>query len=54
MNIEHSVPKSWWGDAYDETATPLTRFRYDGSYDLHHLTPSDAAANTAKSNYPIG
>ena len=54
MNIEHSVPKSWWGDAYDETATPLTRFKYDGSYDLHHLTPSDAAANTAKSNYPLG
>ena len=23
MNIEHSVPKSWWGDAYDETATPV-------------------------------
>ena len=54
MNIEHSVPKSWWGDAYDETATPLTRFKYDGSYDLHNLTPSDAAANTAKSNYPLG
>ena len=54
MNIEHSVPKSWWGDAYDETATPLTRFKYDGSYDLHHLTPSDAAANTAKINYPLG
>lgn len=54
MNIEHSVPKSWWGDAYDETATPLTRFKYDGSYDLHHLTPSDSAANTAKSNYPLG
>lgn len=54
MNIEHSVPKSWWGDAYDETATPLTRFKYDGSYDLHHLTPSDAAANMAKSNYPLG
>ena len=54
MNIEHRVPKSWWGDAYDETATPLTRFKYDGSYDLHHLTPSDAAANTAKSNYPLG
>ncbi|WP_410264124.1 endonuclease I family protein [Barnesiella intestinihominis] len=54
MNIEHSVPKSWWGDAYDETATPLTRFKYDGSYDLHHLTPSDADANMAKSNYPLG
>ena len=54
MNIEQSVPKSWWGDAYDETATPLTRFKYDGSYDLHHLTPSDADANMAKSNYPLG
>ena len=54
MNIEHSVPKSWWGAAYDETATPLTRFKYDGSYDLHHLTPSDADANMAKSNYPLG
>ncbi len=54
MNIEHSVPKSWWGDAYDETATPLTRFKYDGSYDLHHLTPSAADANMAKSNYPLG
>ena len=54
MNIEHSVPKSWWGDAYDETATPLTRFKFVGSYDLHHLTPSDADANMAKSNYPLG
>lgn len=55
MNIEHSVPKSWWGDAanYDGT-NALTRFKYDGSYDLHHLTPSDADANMAKSNYPLG
>ena len=55
MNIEHSVPKSWWGDAANYNGTnALTRFKYDGSYDLHHLTPSDAAANTAKSNYPLG
>ncbi len=55
INTEHSVPKSWWGDAavYDGT-TALTRFQYDGSYDLHHLTPSDADANSAKSNYPLG
>ena len=55
MNIEHSVPKSWWGDAanYDGT-NALTRFKYDASYDLHHLTPSDADANMAKSNYPLG
>lgn len=55
MNIEHSVPKSWWGDAADyDGTTPLTRFQYDGSYDLHHLTPADANANQAKSNYPLG
>ena len=32
MNIEHSVPKSWWGDAanYDGT-NALTRFTYAGS-----------------------
>lgn len=55
MNIEHSIPKSWWGDAADyDGTTPLTRFQYDGSYDLHHLTPSDADANSAKSNYPLG
>lgn len=55
MNIEHSVPKSWWGDAavYDGT-TPLTRFQYDGSYDLHHLTPAEANANQEKSNFPLG
>ena len=55
MNIEHSVPKSWWGDAANYNGTnALTRFKYDGSYDLHHLTPSDADANMAKSNYPLG
>lgn len=42
MNIEHSVPKSWWGDT--------SPFIYDASYDLHHLVPADAAANIAKSN----
>lgn len=46
MNIEHSVPKSWWGDTYP--------YKVDGSFDLHHLTPSDAEANTAKSNYALG
>lgn len=44
MNIEHSVPKSWWGGDYG-----------NGAYnDLNHLRPSDATANTAKSNYPPG
>lgn len=46
MNIEHSVPKSWWGDDYPYTV--------DGSFDLHHLVPSDAEANSAKSNYALG
>lgn len=46
MNIEHSVPKSWWGDDYPYTV--------DGSFDLHHLVPSDATANSKKSNYPLG
>ena len=42
MNIEHSLPKSWWGG--------------DKNYaycDLHHLNPSDQTANSRKSNYPL-
>ena len=46
MNIEHSVPKSWWGE--------LSPFIYDASYDLHHLVPADASANLAKSNNILG
>lgn len=46
MNIEHSVPKSWWGDDYP--------YSMDASLDLHHLVPSDATANSKKSNYPLG
>ena len=42
MNIEHSVAKSWWGGA-----------KNNAYYDIHHLNPSDANANTAKSNYPL-
>ncbi len=42
MNIEHSFPKSWWGG--DE------RQAYK---DLYNLNPSDIAANSAKSNYPM-
>ena len=31
MNIEHSVPKSWWGGAANYNGTnALTRFKYDG------------------------
>lgn len=43
MNREHSFPKSWWGGAQNEAYT-----------DLNHLYPAEAAANMAKSNYPLG
>jgi hypothetical protein len=44
MNREHSFPKSWWGGLEDTPAY----------VDLNHLYPSEAAANMAKSNYPLG
>ncbi len=44
LNREHSLPKSWWGGS---TTTPAY-------IDLNHLYPSEAAANIAKSNYPLG
>lgn len=44
LNREHSFPKSWWGGS---TSTPAY-------VDLNHLYPSEAAANQAKSNYPLG
>lgn len=43
MNIEHSVAKSWWGGTNN-----------DAYKDLYHLNPSDANANSARSNYPLG
>jgi hypothetical protein len=44
LNREHSFPKSWWGGDTDIPAY----------IDLNHLYPSEAAANMAKSNYPLG
>lgn len=44
MNIEHSLPKSWWGGS-----TSVAAYK-----ELHHLCPSDANANSAKSNHPLG
>lgn len=44
MNREHSFPKSWWGG---DGSTPAY-------VDLFHLYPSEADANQAKSNYPLG
>ncbi|MDR2928979.1 MAG: endonuclease [Cytophagaceae bacterium] len=43
LNREHSLPKSWWGGNENAAYT-----------DINHLYPSDAAANTAKSNLPLG
>lgn len=44
LNREHSLPKSWWGGS---ESTPAYT-------DLNHLYPSEAKANQAKSNYPLG
>ena len=44
LNREHSFPKSWWGGLTDVNAY----------IDLNHLYPSEAKANMAKSNYPLG
>lgn len=52
VNIEHSLPKSWWGVS-DETADNWIG-NVKAYRDLHHLVPSDTAANTAKSNYAYG
>jgi endonuclease I len=43
LNREHAFPKSWWGGDENPAYT-----------DINHLYPSDAAANTAKSNHPLG
>jgi len=48
LNREHSLPKSWFGiSSGQENSIPM-------GTDLHNLYPSDATANTAKSNYPLG
>ena len=44
MNREHCFPKSWWGGS---TSVPAY-------VDLFHLYPSEAEANQAKSNHPLG
>ncbi len=43
LNIEHCLPKSWWGGTVN-----------DAYKDLYHLNPSDQAANQQKSNYAPG
>lgn len=44
MNKEHVVPKSWWGGS---TSIPVGN-------DLIQVIPSEAKANIAKQNYPLG
>lgn len=44
MNKEHVVPKSWWGGSL---TIPVGN-------DLIQVIPSDAKANLAKLNYPLG
>ncbi|MCH5218826.1 MAG: endonuclease [Muribaculaceae bacterium] len=43
LNIEHSVPNSWWSGEKNAAYK-----------DIHHLNPSDATANSAKGNYALG
>ena len=43
LNIEHCLPKSWWGGANNEAYK-----------DLFNLNPSDQRANSQKSNYAPG
>ena len=45
LNIEHCLPKSWWGTG----AKTDTIYR-----DLYNLNPSDAQANSNKNNYAPG
>ena len=43
LNIEHCLPKSWWGGTVNEAYK-----------DLYNLNPSDQRANSQKSNYAPG
>ena len=50
MNREHSVPKSWWAPSGQNNNVNL----YPSYTDINHLYPSDADANAAKLNWPLG
>lgn len=41
INVEHSIPKSWWGGGSNNAYK-----------DIVHLNPSNSDANSRKSNYP--
>ncbi|MDR0811950.1 MAG: endonuclease, partial [Paludibacter sp.] len=48
LNREHNLPKSWFGiSGGDEEKEPI-------GCDYHNLYPSDASANSAKGNLPLG
>lgn len=49
LEIEHCLPKSWWG--WTSSATGSSKRAYQ---DLFILNPSDGSANGNKSNYPPG
>lgn len=50
LQIEHCLPKSWWGWSRTDTRdTSLMAYK-----DLYNLNPADAQANGQKSNYPPG
>ena len=49
QDIEHCLPKSWWGGGTD------TKSKADSIYrDLYNLNPADKQANSQKSNNPPG
>jgi len=47
MNREHCMPRSWWG-----LSENYSSFAANG--DIVNLSPSDASANSEKSNFPLG
>lgn len=48
LNREHNLPKSWFGIGSEDVNTaPIAT-------DLHNLYPSDAEANSKKSNFSLG
>lgn len=49
IQIEHCMPKSWWGWKSSDTGSSKRAYQ-----DLYILTPADAQANGQKSNYPPG
>ena len=49
QDIEHCLPKSWWGGGTDTKSKAESIYR-----DLYNLNPADKQANSNKSNYPPG